>query len=161
MNFDFPAATLVQVFEFIRNPRLPVFSNWVVDFNAFFETGVPVPVYNKARKIDSVLANGLESLPGLSGLMAILAQRTCGGGSRWACRAARAWRRFGVPPMTAAELTQGLPADEVALLNAEWRAAAEATPLWYYVLREAAVLEGGDQLGPVGARIVADTSSGC
>ena len=64
-----------QVFEFIRNPRLPVFSNWVVDFNAFFDTGVAVPVNNKARKIDSVLANGLEALPGFTGMMAVLAQR--------------------------------------------------------------------------------------
>jgi hypothetical protein len=31
------------------------------------------------------------------------------------------------------------------------------TPLWYYVLREAAVLGGGDRLGPVGGRIVART----
>ena len=31
------------------------------------------------------------------------------------------------------------------------------TPLWYYVLREAAVLDGGDRLGPVGGRIVAET----
>ena len=60
VNFNFPNATLGQVFEFNRNPRLPVFSNWVVDFNAFFDTGVPVPVHNKARKIDSFMANGLE-----------------------------------------------------------------------------------------------------
>ena len=50
VNFNFPNATLAQVFEFNRNPRLPVFSNWVVDFNAFFDTGVPVPVNNKARQ---------------------------------------------------------------------------------------------------------------
>jgi hypothetical protein len=31
------------------------------------------------------------------------------------------------------------------------------TPLWYYVLREAAVLNNGNQLGPVGGRIVAET----
>jgi hypothetical protein len=31
------------------------------------------------------------------------------------------------------------------------------TPLWYYVLREAAVLGSGNNLGPVGAKIVADT----
>ena len=55
--------------------RLPVLSNWVVDFNAFFDTGLWCPVNNKARKIDSVLANGLESLPGFSGMMAVLAQR--------------------------------------------------------------------------------------
>ena len=38
VNFNFPNATLGQVFEFIRSPNLPVLSNWVVDFNAFFTT---------------------------------------------------------------------------------------------------------------------------
>jgi hypothetical protein len=32
----------------------------------------------------------------------------------------------------------------------------ESTPLWYYVLKEAEVLEGGLRLGPVGARIVGE-----
>lgn len=31
------------------------------------------------------------------------------------------------------------------------------TPLWYYVLREAAVLNAGNQLGLVGGRVLADT----
>src|SRR6188472_24973 len=75
VNFNFFAATLGQVFEFNRVPRLPVFSSWVVDFNAFFDTGVPVPVHNKARRIDSFMAVGLESLPGFTGMMAILATR--------------------------------------------------------------------------------------
>ena len=53
-------------------------SNWVVDFNAFFDTGIPVPVINKARKIDSVLASALEDLDGnglMTDLMGILATR--------------------------------------------------------------------------------------
>jgi hypothetical protein len=33
-------------------------------------------------------------------------------------------------------------------------------PLWYYVLAEAAHLTGGDHLGPVGSRIVAETLVG-
>jgi len=33
---------------------------------------------------------------------------------------------------------------------------AKGTPLFYYILREAAVLGGGNRLGPVGGRIVAD-----
>ena len=33
----------------------------------------------------------------------------------------------------------------------------QKTPLWYYILREAKVLGNGNQLGPVGARIVAET----
>jgi len=75
VNFNFPFATLGQVFQFNRTPNLPVLSNWVVDFNAFFETGVKVPVNNKAHAIDSVLANALEMLPGFVGLMAVLAKR--------------------------------------------------------------------------------------
>jgi hypothetical protein len=35
-----------------------------------------------------------------------------------------------------------------------------STPLWYYVLREAAVLNNGVRLGPVGGRIVAETFLG-
>jgi hypothetical protein len=158
VNFNFPNATLGQVFEFNRNPRLPVFSNWVVDFNAFFDTGVPVPVNNKARSIDSVLANGLESLPGLAGIMAILATRNLRRGLALGLPSGQGMANaFGIAPMTAAQLTSGLPAAEVNLLNSSSGLLLKKTPLWYYVLREAAVLGGGSQLGPVGGRIVAET----
>jgi hypothetical protein len=158
VNFTFINATLGQVFEFNRNPRLPVFSNWVVDFNAFFDTGVPVPVHNKARKIDSLIANGLESLPGPPGLMAILATRNLRRGLALGLPSGQGMANsFGIAPMTAAQLTSGLPANEVALLNASGGVLKSRTPLWYYVLREAAVLGGGNQLGPVGGRIVAET----
>ncbi|MET0752193.1 MAG: heme peroxidase family protein [Pyrinomonadaceae bacterium] len=158
VNFNFIDATLGQVFEFNRNPRLPVFSNWVVDFNAFFDTGVPVPVHNKARKIDSILANGLETLPGPPGLMAILATRNLRRGLALGLPSGQGMASsFGIAPLTAAQLTAGLPAAEVTLLNSSGGVLLNKTPLWYYVLREAAVLGGGNQLGPVGARIVAET----
>lgn len=158
VNFNFPGATLAQVFQFIRVPNIPVFTNWVVDFNAFFTTGVVVPVNNKARKIDSVLANGLESLPGMSGMMAILATRNLRRGLALGLPSGQAMATsFGIPPMTTLQLTQGLPANEVAVLNSNGGLLMNTTPLWYYVLREAAVLGAGNQLGPVGARIVAET----
>jgi hypothetical protein len=158
VNFNFPAATLGQVFQFNRNPNLPVLSNWVVDFNAFFDTGVPVPVNNKARPIDSVLANGLESIPGGSGIMTILATRNLRRGLALGLPSGQAMAKsFGITPMTAAQLTQGLPAAEIAVLSSSGGILLKKTPLWYYVLREAAVLQGGNQLGPVGAKIVADT----
>jgi hypothetical protein len=158
VNFNFPNASLGQVFAFSRNPQLPVFSNWVVDMNAFFDTGVPVPVNNKARKIDSALAPGLETLPGFTGLMAVLATRNLRRGLALGLPSGQAlatW--FGIPPLTTAQLTSGLPANEVAVLEASGGVLLAKTPLWYYVLREAAVLGGGDQLGPVGAKIVGDT----
>jgi hypothetical protein len=158
VNFNFINATLGQVFEFNRNPRLPVFSNWVVDFNAFFDTGVPVPVHNKARKIDSFMANGLETLPGFSGMMAVLATRNLRRGLALGLPSGQGMANsFGIAPMSAAQLTTGLPAAEVALLNSNGGLLLNKTPLWYYVLREAAVLGGGNQLGPVGGRIVAET----
>ena len=158
VNFNFPNATLGQVFEFNRNPRLPVFSNWVVDFNAFFDTGVPVLTHNKARKIDSFMAHGLETLPGFSGMMAILATRNLRRGLALGLPSGQGMaNEFGIAPMTAAQLTSGLPAAEIAVLNSSGGLLLNRTPLWYYVLREAAVLGGGNQLGPVGGRIVAET----
>jgi hypothetical protein len=158
VNFNFPKASLGQVFEFNRNPRLPVFSNWVVDFNAFFDTGIPVPVNNKARRIDSFMANGLESLPGFTGLMAILATRNLRRGLALGLPSGQGMAKaFGITPMTTAELTQGLPAAEVNVLESSGGLLLKKTPLWYYVLREAAVLSAGNQLGPVGGRIVAET----
>jgi hypothetical protein len=158
VNFNFKKATLGQVFEFNRDPRLPVFSNWVVDFNAFFDTGVPVPVHNKARKIDSFMANGLESLPGFSGMMQILATRNLRRGLALGLPSGQGMANsFGIAPMTAAQLTSGLPAAEVAVLNSSGGLLLHKTPLWYYILREAAVLAGGNQLGPLGSRIVAET----
>jgi len=158
VNFNFPMATLGQVFAFIRNPQLPVFSNWVVDFNAFFDTGFAVPVNNKARKIDSVLASGLGGLPGFSGMMAILAQRNLRRGLALGLPSGQGVAGFfGIAPLTPAQIQQGLPADEINVLNLNNKLLLKRTPLWYYILREAAVLNSGDQLGPVGARIVAET----
>ena len=157
LSFIFPAATLGEVFQFNRD-SLPVLSKRVVDFNAFFNTGVVVPVNNRARKIDSVLASGLESIPGGSGIMAILATRNLRRGLALGLPSGQGMAGFfGIAPMTSAQLTQGLPANEVAILNSNGGILLQKTPLWYYVLREAAVLQSGDQLGPVGARIVADT----
>jgi hypothetical protein len=158
LNFNFINQPLSDVFAFNRPPNLPVRSNWVVDFNAFFDTGIVVPVNNKARRIDSFLAAGLESLPGPPGLMQLLATRNLRRSLALGLPSGQGMANaFGVPPLTAAQLTSGLQPDEVAVLNASGGLLLNKTPLWYYVLREAAVLTGGNQLGPVGGRIVAET----
>jgi hypothetical protein len=36
---------------------------------------------------------------------------------------------------------------------------ASTTPLWYYILAEAKVTNGGESLGPAGGRIVAETGT--
>jgi hypothetical protein len=161
LNSSLPpaASTLANVFNFIRVPRLPVFSNWTVDFNMFFRTAHPVgTTFNNARTIDSVLANGLEAIPGGVGIMAVLAARNLRRGLAMGLPSGQgAARALGVRPLTAEQLTSGLPAEEVALLQSNGKLLLTKTPLWYYVLREAMVTRGGNQLGPLGARIVADT----
>jgi hypothetical protein len=151
-------ASLADVFAFIRNPNIPVMSNWTVDMNAFFETGIPVAVFNRTRKIDTALAAGLSSLPGESGMMAQLATRNLRRGLALGLPSGQGVAgHFGIPALTPAQMTGGLPADQAAALNASGGLLLGKTPLWYYCLREAAVLEGGERLGPVGARIVAET----
>ncbi|HTE45431.1 MAG TPA: heme peroxidase family protein [Gemmatimonadaceae bacterium] len=161
LNSSLPPAvsTLANVFAFIRVPRLPVFSNWAVDFNMFFNTAHPVGAsFNNARPIDSNLANGLEAIPGGSGIMAILAARNLRRGLALGLPSGQgAANALGIPPMTTAQLTAGLPAAEIALLNSNGGLLLSKTPLWYYVLREAMVTQGGNQLGRVGGRIVAET----
>lgn len=161
LNTSLPPSlsSLAGVFAFSRVPNLPMFSNWATDFNLFFNTAHPVAApFNNARKIDSVLAAGLEAIPGGSGIMAVLASRNLRRGLAFGLPSGQgAAGAFGIAPLNAAQITQGLPADEVTLLNSNGGILLAKTPLWYYVLREAMVLEGGERLGPVGARIVAET----
>ena len=165
LNSSLPPAvsTLANVFAFVRVPRLPVFSNWAVDFNMFFNTAHPVgSSFNNARSIDSILANGLEAIPGGSGIMAILAARNLRRGLAMGLPSGQgAASHLGITPLAAAQLTSGLPAAEVALLNSNGGILLSKTLLWYYVLREAMVLNAGNQLGPLGGRIVAETFVRC
>lgn len=155
VNHNFTNQPLADIFSFIRNPNLPVFSNWVVDFNAFFQTGVNVPVFNNARKMDSVLSSGLAGIPGLA---VALANRNLRRGLAMGLPSGQgAATALGLTPMTNVELKSGLPANEIALLESNGGLLLNKTPLWYYILREAAVLGNGENLGPLGGKIVADT----
>jgi hypothetical protein len=160
LNFELRNKPMSDVFAFIHEPHLPVRSNWVVDFNAFFETGFAGPVFNHARKIDSVLASALEDLDGsgTNALMSILATRNLLRGLVLGLPSGQATAAaLGVPALTTAQLIDGLPADEVAVLQQQNGLLLEKTPLWYYVLREAMVTSAGEHLGPLGGKIVADT----
>jgi len=161
LNFSLRTKPMSDVFGFVSPGLTPVLSNWVVDFNAFFETGIPVPVFNHARKIDSALAPALEDLDGNGSpndIMGVLAVRNLLRGLVLGLPSGQATAtQLGVPKLTAAELTAGLGADEVAVLRKKSGLLLKKTPLWYYLLREAAVKSGGETLGPLGAKIVAET----
>jgi hypothetical protein len=60
--------------------------------------------------------------------------------------------------LTEDELTEG-NSDELNTLLTD-SGFLQKTPLWYYVLKEAEVQAGGNSLGEVGSRIVAETLIG-
>ena len=135
--------------------RLP--AAWTIDWSFFFQTtakGQPQP----SRKIDASISAPLHKLPpGLDSGRHALPQlnlrrgRALGLPSGQDIAAA-----MGVPPLTVAQL--GLA--KVDLPDAGKSALQRATPLWFYVLREAAVQGKGERLGRVGGRIVAEVLVG-
>jgi hypothetical protein len=113
------------------------------------------PAAQRAKRIDSRLPAALIALPTqISGSepgtdYASLANRDLQRGQ--AVRLASGEtiaRHLGVPPLTAAQ---------IGLAELGWTG---ETPLWLYVLKEADVLHAGEQLGPVGGRVVGEVLVG-
>lgn len=143
-------------------PRLP--SHWGIEWERF-----ALPVTNAmpdraARKIDTNLALPLSDMEneGDPGVLRVLAKRNL-----------RRGHRLNIPTAQASIEALGvqcgihvpvLAPDEVASgpTGAAVRAGGfdVATPLWFYVLKEAEVLGDGEHLGPLGSRLVAETLAG-
>jgi hypothetical protein len=141
-------------------------ANQVVDWDRFTRTWGGNA--NFAENIDTLISEDMFNLPAAA--MPIfskaapppLPQMTLVRGSRIglpsgqeACRAA------GVRPLTSAQIGFDNEGNEF-LRN---RGMNEKTPLWYYLLREAEILgirrfRGGECLGPLGSRIVAEVLLG-
>jgi hypothetical protein len=124
-----------------------------IDWTLFFEVpgaGDPQP----SRRIVPSLTHALMDLPEqITGHTLVpehhsLASRDLQRGSALGLPSGETVaREMGFEPLTSEE--GGLP-----------DAWAGETPLWYYVLKEAEVRQGGERLGPVGGRIVAEVLMG-
>jgi hypothetical protein len=132
----------------------PVSRDRRVDWTRLFDADGHPPAA-RAKKIDGRLVGALIALPvALTGACEVeefhsLAVRDLERGQGVGLPSGEAVaRRLGEPPLTG---------DEVGTAKVGWRG---DTPLWYYVLREADVRCGGNRLGPVGARIVAEVLVG-
>jgi hypothetical protein len=113
------------------------------------------PPAQRAKRIDGRLPASLIALPtAISGERqgadyASLANRDLQRGQAVGLASGEAIaRRLGVPPLSA---------DQVGLAERGW---AAETPLWFYILKEAEVLQDGDRLGSVGGRIVGEVLVG-
>ncbi|WP_108502759.1 peroxidase family protein [Paracoccus indicus] len=169
-NQILPFATFRQLFEFTGNGRMPspltadpkssLPGNWVIEWDRM----VHAETRNRSsRKIDTHLAEPLNDLlnePAEPAVMKKLAQRNLRRGYRLnlpsAQSLAEAINRTGlyrpIPILSPEQVREGRDFMQAAGLDT-------ATPLWFYVLREAE-LTGGHHLGALGSHLVANTLAG-
>jgi hypothetical protein len=140
-------------------PTLP--SNWIIDWRRFHELGAsggaPVAM-TPSRKLDPYLVSSLHSLPG--------------GGGNLAFRNLKRGVNLGLPsgqavakhlkvknPLTPAEIASDSNGSTDGAV-AKAQGLHTATPLWYYILKEAKVRNNGERLGPVGSVIISEVFVG-
>jgi hypothetical protein len=113
------------------------------------------PSAQRAKRIDERLPAALIALPTeVSGSAP---------GSDYASLANRDLQRgqaVGLPSGEAVARRLGVPALSARQAGLSQHGWTGETPLWFYILKEADVLGGGDRLGPVGGRIVGEVIVG-
>jgi nucleoid-associated protein YgaU len=145
-------------------PTLPDF--WIIEWHRFADT-LDTKASNKARRIDTKLTGGLFGLAAIDGSTlrgdkGRLAVRNLLRGYRLRMPTGQAVaRQLGLPPLTPTQIKQAAasPQQVQALRVGGF---LERTPLWYYLLAEAAHPRGGNgqRLGPVGSTIIAEVLIG-
>ena len=177
-NLNFPSSSFKLLFDFSEvsgtffgSPTLP--SNWIADFRRLYDfNGFALPnlansqpfTLNHAKMIDPFLAAPLGALPELEPLVAA-------GRLPFSNLAALNLRRGSMRGLPSgqdavAQLRSGRPLTKSkmrAVIDLEFDAVMESlglydrTPVWLYLLFEAAVSERGERLGRLGSTIVAET----
>jgi hypothetical protein len=174
-NFQ-PNAAFNLLFTFTGNGRpAPFFGttdvlpfNWIIEWDRFIDKGSSFPD-QFARRIDTRLApplrdltkegNDPELVQAIREILKRLATRNLLRGYLLAMPTGQAVAEaIGAAPLSEDELTQ----DNNPVLNDALAEGGflEATPLWFYVLKEAEVRANGNSLGEVGSRIVCETIVG-
>jgi Animal haem peroxidase len=153
-------ATLNLLFEFTAKsgdpstpfpgliPTLP--SNWIIDWRRFFELDSTVKP-GASRKLDPFLVDPLKNLPNVPAPNS-LATRNLLRGRSLGLPSGQSIARFILSPTEIASGSDGTVAKALGF--------DQATPLWYYILKEAQVQAQGKRLGEVGSRIVAEVFVG-
>jgi hypothetical protein len=132
----------------------PVPSKHRVDWTLFFDAPGAPPA-QQSKKMDGKLVRALIELP-----VAVTGECEIEDYHSLAVRDLQRGQGVGLPSGEAVarymEVT-ALTAEQVGIATTGWKG---ETPLWYYILREADACTGGDRLGPVGGRIVAEVLVG-
>jgi hypothetical protein len=134
-------------------------SNWVIDWRRYVDLGAPRPAgvgFNPSRRLDPFVVPALHTLPGEMGRDGVLPFRNLKRGVLLDLPSGQdVARAMGLSPLTGDELGTDLGGgSDGTVLKAQ--GLHTATPLWYYILKEAQLVHGGARLGPVGATIIAE-----
>lgn len=141
-------------------------SNWVIDWRRFFDLETPAEpdfTLNHARRIDPLIVPALHTLPDhpedmttVAAREFVLPFRNLRRGSQIGLPSGQdVARAMGFEPLSDRQLSQGADGEAAARNGFH-----KATPLWYYILKEAEQLHQGLRLGPVGSTIIAETFLG-
>jgi hypothetical protein len=147
--------------------RLP--SNWIADFRRLYDfhennkpaLTVPPDQFNKARRIDTLLAQPLAHVPNLTeednlAFRNLTRARMVRLATGQQMATFMKGKGVNLTKLTAAQIRDGSGGASLAgLTQAQRQAVVQNTPLWFYILREAELNAG--KLKGVGARIVAET----
>ena len=133
----------------------PVPSDLVVDWSRLLDTGDGD--YQPSRKTDPRLAPALFDLP-ISGDSSLAVRNLRRGKALGLPSGQDVAARMGYDPIRNEAFGEDSAIMET--LRAHGRGADPDSPLWYYVLAEAAYHQDGERLGAVGSRIVAETLIG-
>lgn len=148
--------------------RKRLLSSWIIDWTRFYDfTGFPGVTNstrsNLARRIVPSLSAGLTRLPPFMSneakLLSSLPTRNLLRGHMLGLPSGQdVAARLGVRALEPGELKEQEDTQRGEIL--ERFELDRQTPLWYYVLKEAERFHGGERLGPVGSRILAETLVG-
>jgi hypothetical protein len=138
--------------------------NWIIQWENIIDLGSSDNV-QKARRIDTQIANPLFNLPGVQGtpeqgLASVLAARNLLRGYLLRIPTGQAVAgALSMEPLTPDQIEAAAGSDDQRKALRDGRF-LERTPLWYYILVESAAQANGQHLGPVGSLIVAEVLTG-
>lgn len=144
-----PVTVFPDLLGFQKIPR-----ERAVDWSLFFDAPGKRTA-QRSKKIDGKLVQSLIQLP-----VAITGECEIDDYHSLAVRDLQRGQGVGLPSGEAVARHLGvapLTEEQIGVASTGWRA---ETPLWFYILREAAACTGGHRLGPVGGRIVAEVLTG-
>lgn len=154
------SVTKTQVFNLAANDLRggrPIPPNLKIDFNNFFDVpGNPIPPgRNISRKIDALLSVSLFNLP-IGPVVPAEPPAVTSLAERNLLRS----KRLGLPSYQAVAAAMGITPYTNAELGLTDPGFGGEAPLWFGILKESELREGGKRLGPTGGRIVAEVILG-